>query len=69
VRAQHRKGAVLSGIYQNPEWRNQGSVEQQGYLLTDFPVLIDASRNGFLPLETRGDSVDIHRILWEYAGD
>jgi hypothetical protein len=54
---------MLSGIYQNPEWRHQGSVEQQEFLSTDFPVLIDVSHNGFLPPETRGDSVDIHQIL------
>ena len=69
VKAQRKKGAVLSGIYQNPGWRHQDSVELQEYLSTDFPVLIDGSRNEFLPLENHGDSVDTHQILSEYAGD
>jgi hypothetical protein len=69
VKALRKKGAVLSGIYQNPEWRHQGSVEQQGYLSTDSPVLIDVSHNGFPLLETHDDSDDTRQIFWEHSGE
>jgi hypothetical protein len=42
VKSPHRRGAGFSGIYHNLEWRCPDSVEQQGYLSTDFPFSIGA---------------------------
>lgn len=64
-----RLDGLLERAFQNLAERHRGSVVPQGCPLKYFHAWIDASRNGFSPLETHSGFFDIHRTPWEYAAN